>query len=80
MRNQFSGTCYRCGQWCAAGDGHFERFRRSFRVQHATCSIEHRGTPDPDRQADRLHRLHYRAKQTGRVGQNARRLLRMIEA
>jgi hypothetical protein len=42
MRNRFPGTCYRCNQWCAAGDGHFERIGKTWRVQHATCAIEFR--------------------------------------
>jgi len=43
MRNRFPGTCYRCGKHCAAGDGYFEkRPYGGWRVQHATCAIEHR--------------------------------------
>jgi hypothetical protein len=45
MRNKYPGTCYRCGKHCAAGDGHFERvIGKGWRVQHASCAIEHRGT------------------------------------
>lgn len=42
MRNQYPGTCYRCGEPVAAGAGHFERFRGGWRTQHATCAIQHR--------------------------------------
>lgn len=34
-RNQFGGTCYRCGGWVAPGTGHFERHNKGWRVQHA---------------------------------------------
>lgn len=56
MRNQYPGTCYRCGKNVPAGEGHFERVPPSlltmaerargakFRVQHAECAIMHRGT------------------------------------
>lgn len=45
MRNKYGGDCYRCGKWCAPGAGHFERVPgRGWRVQHADCAIEHRGT------------------------------------
>lgn len=45
MRNKFPGTCYRCGERCEAGDGHFERLPGiGWRVQHATCAIKYRGT------------------------------------
>jgi hypothetical protein len=37
MRNQFAGSCYRCGLTVAAGTGYFEKRRdaKGFRVQHA---------------------------------------------
>ena len=79
MRNQFPGTCYRCQEHVAAGEGHFERFRNGWRVQHATCAIEMRGTPDPARQADQLRRLNYLAGQTGRKAQRARKQLRDMQ-
>lgn len=49
MRNRFGGTCYRCGKYIEAGDGHFEalamsKSRRKWRVQHAECAIKYRGT------------------------------------
>lgn len=44
MRNMYPGTCYRCGKHCAAGEGHFERKRGGWRVQHAKCAIVFRGT------------------------------------
>ncbi len=72
MRNNFGGTCYRCGQWCAPREGHFERFRGTWRVQHAACAVEHRGVPDTARvdvwRAD--------AQGTGRRAQRARRKMR----
>ena len=55
-RNQFGGTCYRCGKWSAPGAGHFEKIPRrkrldgrapeqgKWRLQHAGCAIDHRGT------------------------------------
>ena len=43
MRNKYPGICYRCGKWCAKGDGHFEKRQgASWAVQHAACAIEHR--------------------------------------
>ena len=42
MRNQYPGTCYRCGKTVEAGQGHFERNAGRWRTQHATCAIEHR--------------------------------------
>lgn len=44
MRNRHPGTCYRCGRRVEAGEGHFERFKGGWRVQHANCAIEYRGT------------------------------------
>lgn len=77
MRNRYPGICYRCGEQVAAGDGHFERFRGGWRTQHATCAIEHRGTPDPARQADVQRLLEWRAANaTGKRGQRARQRLR----
>lgn len=43
MRNRYAGTCYRCNQRVEPGDGHFERFKGSWRTQHATCAIAYRG-------------------------------------
>lgn len=40
MRNKHPGTCYRCGQFCDKGQGHFERHKGTFRVQHAECAIK----------------------------------------
>ena len=65
MRNKFPGPCYRCGAWVPAGEGHFERFNRSWRVQHAACAIEMRGTSDPAREAVRQHEMERRAAGTG---------------
>lgn len=52
MRNQYAGTCYRCGKRVEPGDGHFEKVRAGepgwpqtkWRTQHADCAIKHRGT------------------------------------
>lgn len=43
MRNQYPGVCYRCGKIVEAGQGHFERHKGGWRVQHADCAITHRG-------------------------------------
>jgi hypothetical protein len=80
MRNRFPGTCYRCGEHVEAGAGHFERFRNGWRTQHATCAIECRGTPDPERERDNAKRLAFLATQTGRKAQRARKALRDKEA
>lgn len=46
MRNKFKGICYRCNKEVEVGDGHFEKIKgtKNWRVQHATCAIEHRST------------------------------------
>lgn len=57
MRNNYAGTCYRCGCRVEAGAGHFEKVSRSHRkkwpnmaygvkwlTQHAECAIRFRGT------------------------------------
>lgn len=79
MRNRYGGTCYRCGDWCPAGSGHFERFQGKWRVQHASCAISKRGKPDPARAEHKLFVLKEAAKQTGRRAQRARRRLRDME-
>ncbi len=76
MRNAYPGICYRCGKWCGAGDGDFERFAGRFRVQHAHCAIINRGKPDPARTAYNLKMMFERAKGTGKRAQKARRKLR----
>lgn len=43
-RNQYAGTCYRCGKWCPEGEGHFQRKGSRWLLQHATCAIMFRGT------------------------------------
>jgi hypothetical protein len=43
VRNKYPGKCYRCGQPVGPGDGHFERYNKGWRVQHAGCAISHRG-------------------------------------
>jgi ribosomal protein L24E len=48
MRNQYAGTCYRCGEPCEAGQGHFERVPgKGWRVQHAGCARLYRGKKGP---------------------------------
>ena len=51
MRNQYPGTCYRCGLRVEAGAGHFERIKGGgpvkWRTQHADCAIRWRGKPAP---------------------------------
>lgn len=42
MRNKFPGICYRCNQRVETGEGHFERYRHGWRVQHANCAIKAR--------------------------------------
>lgn len=44
MRNKYPGICYRCSKLCEAGQGHFEKVRGGWRIQHADCAIKHRGT------------------------------------
>lgn len=78
MRNRFPGVCYRCNQPCAAGDGHFEKMGRSWRVQHAACAIEHRGSADPERAAYARRKTEWLATQTGRKGNRARKRLREL--
>ena len=45
MRNKYPGNCYRCGEWVETGEGHFERHKGGWRVQHANCAIIHRAEP-----------------------------------
>lgn len=75
MRNRYPGKCYRCGANIAAREGHFERFGHSWRLQHASCAIKHRGTPDPARQALNAANLQAWANETGKRGQRARQAL-----
>ncbi len=42
MRNKYDGYCYRCGKKVGVREGHFERFRGTWRLQHADCAIKHR--------------------------------------
>jgi hypothetical protein len=57
MRNSYAGIWFRCGKHVKPQEGHFEliprddrkrgmyRFQRTkWRLQHADCAIEHRGT------------------------------------
>jgi hypothetical protein len=42
MRNRHPGPCYFCSKTVAAGDGHFERHNRGWRVIHADCVFHQR--------------------------------------
>jgi hypothetical protein len=64
---------------CAAGDGHFERLGKTWRVQHAACAIEFRGQPDEARDAEFLRQLTIRASMTGKRGNRARATLKARE-
>lgn len=57
MRNQYPGTCFRCGLRVEAGEGHFEKVTKvqvekygnlvrgkKWITQHASCAVTHRGT------------------------------------
>lgn len=44
MRNKYKGVCYRCGKIVEPGQGHFERHKGGWRVQHVRCAISCRGT------------------------------------
>lgn len=78
MRNRYPGTCYRCGDLVAPGDGHFERLGGRWRTQHADCAIKWRGTPDPEREAWRIRKLQIRARRTGNDATRARKELRAL--
>ena len=44
VRNQYAGTCYRCGEMVEPGAGHFERWPgHGWRTQHASCARWFRG-------------------------------------
>ena len=57
MRNKFGGPCYRCGQWVKKGEGHFERHKGGWRVQHASCAITERNKREQikDQYNERIH-------------------------
>ena len=78
MRNKYPGTCYRCGRHCGAGEGHFERYRGGWRVQHAICAIEARASDEitPENREERIEWLRHHALKTGKKAQRARRQLR----
>lgn len=80
MRNAYPGPCYRCGATVAAGKGHFERFNGGWRVQHASCAITYRGTPDPARVQVNMVRDKILAAGTGKSAKRARRRIRDREA
>ena len=76
MRNQYAGTCYRCGLRVEHDDGHFERFAGRWRTQHAECAIKFRGVPDPAKEKYTEARDKRKAEGTGKAAQRARRRLR----
>ena len=43
MRNQYPGTCYRCGRYVNKGEGHFELIRhpsfKKWQIHCAECAI-----------------------------------------
>ena len=41
-RNKYKGTCYRCHKEVLPQQGHFERHKGGWRVQHVQCAIDHR--------------------------------------
>lgn len=58
MRNKYPGTCYRCFKPVKVGEGHYERYKRGWIVQHAKCAIEHRGTNQGSRESvDNFNKL-----------------------
>jgi hypothetical protein len=72
VRNKFPGPCYRCGKTVEAGEGHFERFGRVWRTQHATCAIEFRGVPDLERQKMNARNQAVKTAGTGKSARRAR--------
>ena len=59
MRNEFAGTCYRCGGRVEPGQGHFEKWgydhdkkwpdvhrmeKPRWLIQHAECAVKYRNT------------------------------------
>ena len=50
MRNKYPGICYRCGKIVNTNEGHFERYKGSWRVQHAKCAIKFRGSKQPNKE------------------------------
>lgn len=56
MRNQYAGTCYRCGETVSVGAGHFERHRGGWRVQHASCARAYRHTEVGNAPEDLAHK------------------------
>ena len=84
MRNQFAGTCYRCGETVEAGAGHLEygAVGRGWRVQRAECAMQFRsragGKPGEteQREAWQQRRLQERAQGTGKRAQRARQAIK----
>lgn len=87
MRNKFPGWCYRCKLHVAAGEGHVERVLGAWKMQHAACAIEHRGTAvGRDTEADarqaailaerQLKVTIEKAAGTGKAASKARKALR----
>ncbi len=42
MRNKHPGVCYRCGKRVEVGEGHFQRSKGKWIIQHAQCAIDAR--------------------------------------
>jgi hypothetical protein len=42
MRNKHKGICYFCGKVVEVKEGHFERYKGSWRTIHANCVFRQR--------------------------------------
>lgn len=42
MRNKYPGICYKCGEFVAKNEGHFERHNKGWRVIHVECVFQQR--------------------------------------
>jgi hydrogenase maturation factor len=40
MRNKYPGICYRCKKFVPKNEGHFQRHKGTWLLQHASCAIE----------------------------------------
>lgn len=47
MRNKYPGVCYRCNKVVEKGQGHFEKTKDSWRVQHAECCLKAKDLTPP---------------------------------
>ena len=39
-RNKYPGVCYRCKNVVKKGEGHFEKIKDGWRVQHVECCLK----------------------------------------